>query len=1112
MKARALLFAAGLASWGAAAAPVAEVAAVEGRGEHREAQQAAWRPAKVTQGLNASDFVRTLDLSKMAIVFADRTRLQLSPNSTLQIKGGGADARTTVNLNGGRAWTTSKVAPRGLTMETPGATAAIRGTEWEMVVDEAGRATLTVFSGEVDLFNEHGSVVVGPNEQAQAERGRAPVKLTLRVSRERVQWVSSYRIDAARYNARSELPEIASLVEEQKLADAYARLKPLAGTRASAALLLADFEIYRGDLAAARTVLDAGAARFPEDERFDVLRARTALFDDRAADALAAAQAATTKRAASPEAWLVLGEVHRHEGRAREALAAYGRAASLASGDSRPWRGLGAVEGERENIGPARAHLGKAIANDPRDAEALAELATVDGFAGDVDRARERIRAALALEPANYVAWTALGVIELRAGHVDAATDALSRAAAIEPRYARAHLYLAAAHYRIAGDAAAFEELRRAAELDPNDPMPYFLASLVYTDRIEPGLAAIEAQRALERLPFLKSMNQVANNQRGVANAGYPLAQMGLEAWARSAAYESYLPSWGGSHFFLADRYPGDFNRRSELLQGFIADPLVFGSSNRFQSLFLQPGHHATLTLRADTSDDVTSFEPAVVLNGYRAGTRPFAYYVEASELRAEPRDAEFEGTLRRFTGALGWRPRHDLSVFVYANRLDADVDNGPKEGSGTLDRISGRLSRADLGLGYAPDARSRLWVRAGTGTEHTVNRERSQAILPGVVIVFDRRFETRPRTDGAAARYTVDWSDALEVTVGAEASRRREEVAVQQDASAHFAGTGIPQQYLAGTFRDRSDSAYAIARMRSGRLRLEAGLTWHDYVTDRVTSVRQDQRPDFDATFFERYPRKETMPLAGVVWQPGGGLLLRAACRRWIRPIAIDTLMPIAVAGVPLDDQLVFAGGELDQCRGQAEWTIAKRTFASVAVERIETNNQVSLVAGAVLHTGRDLSNLERLRNRVRSEPSKPDELEDTPSYAGGNIRRAHLALEHIVTPRIAARLHYAYAQSENNDPIFAGLRVPYLPRHLVNLGLTWSPGWRTFVTLQAIHRSRRFADESNIEPLPAGWDGQVTVYAETPDKRWAIEARALNVGKKEIPERFGIVLSYRF
>src|SRR5687768_3885443 len=237
----------------ARAASAAEIVSLEGRGEFREAQASTWRAAAVKQGLFPSNFVRTGDMSRMAILFADRTQVRLAQNSTLQIKeaaAAGSGTKTILNLNAGRSWVQSKSAPRGLIMETPSALAAIRGTDWEMAVDEAGRATLSVFSGEVELYNDLGTVLVGPNEQALAEKGRAPRKLALRTSRSRVQWVSSLTVDPSRY---AELagdavePRIARaaarLVREAKLGEAYQLLKrePGAAREAAALLLLAEF-------------------------------------------------------------------------------------------------------------------------------------------------------------------------------------------------------------------------------------------------------------------------------------------------------------------------------------------------------------------------------------------------------------------------------------------------------------------------------------------------------------------------------------------------------------------------------------------------------------------------------------------------------------------------------------------------------------------------------------------------------------------------------------------------------------------------------------------------------------------------------------------------------
>jgi hypothetical protein len=250
---------------------------------------------------------------------------------------------------------------------------------------------------------------------------------------------------------------------------------------------------------------------------------------------------------------------------------------------------------------------------------------------------------------------------------------------------------------------------------------------------------------------------------------------------------------------------------------------------------------------------------------------------------------------------------------------------------------------------------------------------------------------------------------------------------------------------------------------------------------------------------------------MAGVAWRFAPEVLARASCRRWLRPIALDTLAPVAIAGVALDDQLVFSGGELEQCRAQLEWAPGRETFSSAYLERIRVRNLVSPLDG-VQNTRADVTNLDRLRNRTVTAPAKPDRLEDTPIYGEGIARRAVVALERIVTPGIGARLHYIYTDSENTGAAFKDRRIPYLARHQANLGATWAPGWHTLVTAQAVYRTLRYADEANLSPLPAGWDAQVSVFVESPDKRWSLEAFGAGLLKKETPDVYGVALSYRF
>jgi tetratricopeptide (TPR) repeat protein len=1076
-----------------AADPAASIASVEGKGEFREASETAWRAASIRQPLFPTNFVRTLDLSKMAIVFSDRTQLALGANSTLQIKEVGP--RTVVNLNKGKSWTQSKTTPSGLIMETPSALAAIRGTDWEMIVDDAGTATLSVFSGEVELYNDQGNVRVGPSEQARAEKGRPPVKLSIQVSRERMQWVSAASIDPSRHRGET-------------LAQAYARLAAAASRSAEDELLLGDIEIYRGEVAAARAAFARGAARFPDDARFQVALAQVAVLSDDEAGARAHIAKAMARRGDSVDAYNALGDIERRAGHAEAALRAYAQAMRLAARDPRGALGTGVVEGERENTRRALAYLEQALALAPRDPAILGELGVVEGAVGDVARARAHIAEALEAQPDNYVALTSLGVVELRAGRAEAALDALLRATLIEPRYARAHVWLAATYYELGREAAALEELRRAAGADPKDPLPHLLASMVLMDRLRPVEAWQEAREALVRQPFAKSLNAVADNQRGVANMGYPLGFMGLESWARSTAYDSYDPFWGASHFFLSDRHAGSFDRRSELMQGFVTDPLAFGASNRFQSLLPVPGHHGTLAFNASTSDDLRFTVPVVTLNGYEAGRVPFAYFIEASESRTQPRNSPVDLGGPIYTVALGAKPATDLGVFLYAQRANAREEIGHEGVTGEFARVGVTAKRADAGLRYTPDARSSLWVKAGATRTDADTQDFATLALPEVTVQRATFGQPTVRGSDGALRYTFEPRAGLQLTAGVEGAHRRSTQAIQRDAGFHFVGDAAVRETLEQVARDRSASAYGHAAWESGALRLEAGAAWSRYRVEHDTDVARLSGPQH---LFERFERKGGDPMAGFAWRFADAAALRAACRRWLRPAGDDTFMPVAVAGMALEDQLVLAGGRLDQCRLGAEWKPGTRSFVLAAYEEDRVRNLVSPIEGP-LNPGNDVTNLERLRNLVLSIPPKVDELEEKPVFGEGRVRRATLAIDHIVARPLALRASYSYADARNTGNGFDGNRIPYVARHVAAAGFTVMPGWHSYLTVLGIYRTRRFADEANTVALPGGWDGRFIAYIETPDKRWSLELRAANLLKKEASDVFFATVSYRF
>ncbi len=641
----------------------AEIVSLEGKGDFREDATQAWRAARVKQELSPGQFVRTGELSRMGLAFIDQSQIRINQNTLLQIKEvapPGSASQTVLDLVKGRAWSQAKSASRGVRIQTPSATAAIRGTDWELSVDDEGRSTLTVLSGEVEFFNDAGRLTVRSNEQATAEVGKAPVKLLISNPRERIQWVTAYSVDPLRFirlsgsatltavpappeavpepvssqvarafamadlgrwpDARTlldsalasdarepatliglsfaalhdgdltraarllasvqpadagqrellELGQIAALVQAEEFKDALVRLEALAPQASQAApyLLLADLMIYSGDTSKALAYANDGLARFPTDARLHSTRARAYLLADQLAESGTEVQAALAADARSVDAHLALGDLARQQGDAGKARAAYLAALALNPNEHGAWYGLGVIHNEREDLRRGRSELGRALELNPSGPGYRGELGTLETFANRLDAAEVEYARALELNPNDYIALTGQGLLALKRGRAESALEMLMHASLLEPRYARVHMYLAVACYRLGRHDEAREELRRASELDPKDPFPHLLSSIIDSDLFVPARAIESGRTALRLMPYLKSLNQLANNQKGTANLGNAFAFFGLEDWALTLAQESYYPYWAGSHLFLGDRYTGLFNKNSEYFQG----------------------------------------------------------------------------------------------------------------------------------------------------------------------------------------------------------------------------------------------------------------------------------------------------------------------------------------------------------------------------------------------------------------------------------------------------------------------------------------------------------------------------------------------------------------
>lgn len=1105
--------------------PIAEVINVQGIAEVKTTPEASWQAAKLRQLLDSGAQARVGPDSRMALLLFDQTQLRLKENTQVRLErtGDGKKAVTMIRLDAGKTWVQSKAIPDHLIMQTPAAVAAIRGTDWEMEVAPDGRAVLTVLHGKIDFYNDQGHVTVQRDERAVAEKGKAPVKFSLRSSSQRVQWVTAFSVTASRYpallQALDSAQDSASLAMKRGIAAldqgelAIARgifvdqVQKEDFSTPLPWLLMADYGLYDGDLDAAELTLRAAAKRFPGHPDIIGVQVRVALLRDdpeMAQTLLRPALALHPKHAVLQRA---AAEIARFKGDAAGASAAYQAIIAAAPQDAQGWQGLGSVEAEKENLSSARRLLSQALSLAPEAEGLRGELGILETFANRFGTAQEHFDVAIAAQGADYVALTGLGLLQLKTGETETALRTLLKASLLEPHYARAVIYSAVAYYQLGRPGVALEMLQRAMELDRLDPLPHQLSSLIHSDALDYHQAIDSAREALRLMPYLRSLNQLANNQKGAANLGSALAQFGLEDWARNYAQESYNPFWGGSHLFLADRYSGNYLKQSELLQGYMTDPTAFGASNRFQTLLQRPGYYGGASLLASHGKAVSAQQPTVNLNGFANASMPVAYFAELLGNRVSPGNQAFDGNGTTLTAAIGAIPHENLGTFIFANRFSTSLSLVPV--SGMQHAIDGLEERLELGFNYrfAPDAQS--WLKYGRGNESVASMRQDRRNDAKT----DTRFNLQPQRQDLQWRHSARLGQHT-LSVGMEVAEveTRERM---HSVSAFIPGVSFATEVHSATSGlDRSASFYLFDDFQiNDRWRIDGGLAVHRHQQSRDmrTDVMQSGFVFPAESVSENHTRHAMLPRLGLSFRPETGTVWRLAYQDWIRPVVSNTLGPVATAGLPLDDQGVLPGGEFQRMRLQWDREVSALSFLSGFIDAKRTKNLGQ--PGNVQNQNTEVADLDRLKNRANLVFHMQGEaLEETPVFLQGDILSAGATLNQRLSPTTSLFSSYVHTQTRNTHPWFADNQLPYHPRHHAALGASWiAPhGW----ILQGVghYRSMRFADEMNQIVLHSGWDVTAKASWQSSDKRYVLEAYATGLFKPDNNVTAGIYLILRY
>lgn len=1121
----------GLLGIGPVWAQDASLVMVIGRTEISSSAQGPWVAADVQQKLKPGNYVRTLEGSQVALLLSDQTQVRLNQNSLLQIASVSEGPQpTTLSLLKGRLWAqvkqlttgslravSSLVRSQQVRVNTPTATIGIRGTDWELTVGNADTTTLTVFSGEVEMSNSLGLITVSPNEQGVVEAGKAPIKSLLTNARDRVQWVTAYRPAPQRWlpNAGGAFDAVIRDINDGDYVRALAGIERLPVSR-ERSVLSADMALFLGRANDAIALLEPLSRGGIEDPMASSLLARALLVAGRMDDAGTLLRAAHAAFPADREIVLALGDVARLQGDADAAVRWFTQATVIYPQSHEAWFGLGRVQTEKEDVGAATRALDQAIALAPQTPGYHGERATLLALTNSPVAARAAFDEALKRHPDDYLALTGLGILQLKTGAPREALDSFLKAGVIEPRFARAQLYIGVAYYQLGSQQRAVESIRKAAELDDKDPLPYVMLSLIQGDNQELANAVDSARHAQERMPYLKSLNQLLNNQKGSANVGAALASRGLEEWAQHYATSSYNPHWAGSALFLADRYPDGFNKNSELYRGFLLDPIAFGASNRFSSLVASPGHYGSVGLRLERADfDQASLRAA--LNGLSTERIPVAYSLVAEGASGHSVPGAFSGDGGNITLGLGAKPNHDLNLFYFGTRtaLNGRFNESPTASGAALTDapLEVRISRQDVGIGYqiAPD--NRLMFKVGDGSQRT--QVSGELFSPGQATELNAAFATVPillpfSPAGDLGNYGVrvhqtDWqfaqvadlSPALRAAWGYEQGSEQRTLNFMRTFQSSFAPL-LPILLQDDAQRTlRSTELYLSLRGKlsdviawQGDLahqKLKGSTRWHqqlDLVGQSKLANIETPQDDLEQT---------VNPRLGLSFSLGDANQIRLVAQKWRRPVGLAGLAPVDTLGIPVEDRLVEPGGLLRRVRAQYDRQLGTEGFLQVFADHRKVHNLNSPTKRLFALFG--VTELDSLRAKKPVFGQAFDDLEDTPAFDQGEVSSLGMGGNWIVNRDWTMAARYRFSSSRNTSVAFSGLKVPYIPTHFVNASLYWQTPQRWLVALNATYRSARFRDEGNLSLLNEGLVLGLSGHWESLDKRWTVEVGLANL-----------------
>jgi len=549
----------------AAAAPDIVITGIEGKVQVLRAGAQTWDLAYTDQVLLAGDRLRVPEHGRVTLLLADQSIERFGELSEFTIEPPTeAGKQPGFSLMRGLLYFFHRGKPGDIQIRTRTAGAAVRGTEFNLEVEESGRTVLTMIDGDVELSNDVSQISLTSGEQGIAEPGKPPTKTAVINTINVIQW-------ALYYPAVLDLDELRLSQEEQQLLErsltAYRSgdlLRALADYPAERVPVSSAEKVYLGALLLAVGQVGQAEKIFDSLPQDGGAGATSIALAGAVRQLIAAVKLQPWQRTRAPELateWLAESYYRQSLADLPAALQAARKAVEKSPNFGFGWARVAELEFSFGHIPEAVEALEKSLRLAPRNPEALALKWFLLGAQNRIREAITYFEQAMAIDGALGNAWLGRGLCRIRQGKADAGRKDLLVAAALEPQRALLRSYLGKA-YSDAGDTErATKELALARKLDPKDPTAWLYLALLeqQNNQINDAVRDLEKSQDLNDNRRVYRSRLLLDQDRAVrganlANVYRDAGMFDLSVWeaarAASADYANY-----SAHLFLADSY-----------------------------------------------------------------------------------------------------------------------------------------------------------------------------------------------------------------------------------------------------------------------------------------------------------------------------------------------------------------------------------------------------------------------------------------------------------------------------------------------------------------------------------------------------------------------------